>query len=101
MVGGLAMEMEKELAKGRGNIVCAGVGKDSAKKSDGAKYGVTEQTLKERFAARRDVSYFSRAVADQADEQPKFSRETFDELFDAALNDLVEHEDVIESIDVE
>jgi hypothetical protein len=38
---------------------------------------------------------------DQADEQPKFSREQFDELFDAALNDLVEHEDVIESIDVE
>ena len=57
MIGGLAMEMEKDLAKGRGNIVCAGVGKDSAKKSDGAKYGVTEQTLKERFAVRRDVSF--------------------------------------------
>jgi hypothetical protein len=56
MVGGLAMEMEKELAKGRGNIICAGLGRDNAKKSDGAKYGVTELTLKERFAARRDVS---------------------------------------------
>jgi hypothetical protein len=101
MVGGLAMEMEKELAKGRGNIECAGLGKESAKKSDGAKYGVTEQTLKERFAVRRDVSFSRLLRRDEADEQPKFSREQFNELFDAALNDLVEHEDVIESIDVE
>jgi len=101
MVGGLAMEMEKDLAKGRGHIECAGVGKESAKKSDGAKYGVTEQTLKERFAVRRDVSYVLLERGNQADHQPKFSREQFDELFDAALNDLVEHEDVIESIDVE
>jgi hypothetical protein len=62
MIGGLAMEMEKDLAKGRGNIVCAGVGKDSAKKSDGAKYGVTEQTLKERFAVRRDVSILHSSI---------------------------------------
>jgi len=57
MIGGLAMEMEKDLAKGRGHIECAGVSKGSEKKSDGAKYGVTELTLKERFAARRDVSF--------------------------------------------
>jgi hypothetical protein len=49
------MEMEKELAIGRGHIVCAGLGKDQAKKSDGVKYGITEQALKERFAVRRDV----------------------------------------------
>jgi len=101
MIGGLAMEMEKDLAKGRGHIECAGVSKGSEKRSDGAKYGVTELTLKERFAARRDVSLPSANVINPADTQPKFSREQFDELFDAALNDLVEHEDVIESIDVE
>ena len=95
------MEMEKDLAKGRGHIECAGVSKGSEKRSDGAKYGVTELTLKERFAARRDVSLPSANVINPADTQPKFSREQFDELFDAALNDLVEHEDVIESIDVE
>lgn len=59
MVGGLAMEMEKELAIGRGHIVCAGLGKDQAKKSDGVKYGITEQALKERFAVRRDVCLHS------------------------------------------
>lgn len=32
--------------------------------------------------------------------QPKFSKEQFDEVFEAALKDLVDHEDVIESIDV-
>jgi hypothetical protein len=60
MVGGLAMEMEKDLAKGRGNIECAGLDRDSAKKSDGAKYGVRKQTLKERFAVRRDVGFQTR-----------------------------------------
>ena len=34
-------------------------------------------------------------------EQPKFSNEQFEEIFDAALADLVEHDDVIESIDAE
>jgi hypothetical protein len=56
MIGGLAMEMEKELAKGRGHIVCAGMGHGDIKKGDGARFGVTEDTLRERFAARRDVS---------------------------------------------
>jgi hypothetical protein len=48
--------MEKELAKGRGHIVCAGMGHGDIKKGDGARFGVTEDTLRERFAARRDVS---------------------------------------------
>lgn len=56
MIGGLAIQMEKELAKGRGDIVCAGIVKGDAKTGDGVKYGITELTLKERFAARRDVS---------------------------------------------
>ena len=68
------MEMEKDLAKGRGNIECAGVGKDSAKKSDGAKYGVTEQTLKERFAVRRDVSFLQSFVMTKLTSSPN-SRE--------------------------
>lgn len=55
MVGGLAMQMEKDLARSRGDIVCAGIAKGDAKKTDGVKFGVTEQTLKERYAARRDV----------------------------------------------
>lgn len=33
--------------------------------------------------------------------QTRFSREMFDEIFDAALNDLVQHDDVVETIDVE
>lgn len=50
------MEMERELARGRGEIICNGVVSKDVKKGDGVKYGVTEQTLLERFAARRDVS---------------------------------------------
>ncbi|OCF42073.1 hypothetical protein I317_04044 [Kwoniella heveanensis CBS 569] len=85
MIGGLAKELEKELAKGRGLVVCAGLGKDDGKKGEGERFGVDELSLRERFAARRD---------------PKFSREQFDEIFESALKDLVEHEDVIESIDI-
>ena len=36
---------------------------------------------------------------DLAKRQPKFSREEFEAIFDLALKDLVEHDDVIESID--
>jgi len=36
-----------------------------------------------------------------ADSQPKFTREQFEEIFEMALKDLVEHDDVIESIDME
>ena len=56
MVGGLAMEMERELARGKGMILCNGAVPKDSKKGDGVKYGITEQTLLERFAARRDVS---------------------------------------------
>lgn len=60
------MEMERELARGRGDIVCTGLVSKDNKKGDGVKYGVTEPTLKERFAARRDVSFepFSQRFAD-------------------------------------
>ncbi|WVF70184.1 hypothetical protein IAT40_004972 [Kwoniella sp. CBS 6097] len=85
MIGGLAKELEKELARGRGLVICAGLGKDDGKKGEGERFGVDEASLRERFAARRD---------------PKFSREQFDEIFESALKDLVEHEDVIESIDI-
>nr|XP_019005557.1 uncharacterized protein I203_02413 [Kwoniella mangroviensis CBS 8507]OCF69018.1 hypothetical protein I203_02413 [Kwoniella mangroviensis CBS 8507] len=85
MIGGLAKELEKELSKGRGLIVCNGLGKDDGRKGEGERYGVEENALRERFAARRD---------------PKFTRKQFDEIFESALKDLVEHEDVIESIDV-
>ncbi|WWC67546.1 uncharacterized protein I206_101455 [Kwoniella pini CBS 10737] len=85
MIGGLAKEMEKELSKGRGLLVCNGLGKDDGKKGEGERYGVEENALRERFLARRD---------------PKFSKEQFDEIFESALKDLVEHDDVIESIDI-
>ncbi|KAK8846633.1 hypothetical protein IAR55_005720 [Kwoniella newhampshirensis] len=85
MIGGLAKEMERELAKGRGQVVCVGLGKDDGRKGEGERFGVEESTLRDRFAARRD---------------PKFTKEQFDDIFESALKDLVEHEDVIESIDV-
>ncbi|WRT65160.1 uncharacterized protein IL334_002103 [Kwoniella shivajii] len=86
MIGGLAKELERELSKGRGLIICAGLGKDDGRKGEGERYGVEESALRDRFAARRD---------------PKFSKEQFDEIFESALKDLVEHEDVIESIDLQ
>ncbi|KAK4686735.1 hypothetical protein P7C73_g3381, partial [Tremellales sp. Uapishka_1] len=85
MIGGLAQEMEKELAKGRGQVVCAGLGKPDGRKGDGELFGMEESTLRETFTARRD---------------PKFSQAQFDDIFEAALKDLIQHEDVIESIDV-
>ncbi|RSH90178.1 inner nuclear membrane protein enriched at telomere/subtelomere region [Saitozyma podzolica] len=86
LIGNLATQMERELARGRGLIVCAGQGKEDGRKGEGQRYGLDEAVLRERFAAMRD---------------PKFSREQFDEIFEAALKDLLDHEDVIESIDVE
>ncbi|WWC87298.1 uncharacterized protein L201_002186 [Kwoniella dendrophila CBS 6074] len=86
MVGGLAKSLESDLSIGRGLIVCAGLGKDDGKKGEGERFGVEENALRERFAAKRD---------------PQFSREQFHEIFESALKDLVEHEDVIESIDIQ
>lgn len=99
LIGGLARELEADLAKGRGSVICAGLGgKVDDRAGEGERYGLTEQTLVDRFAARRDVS--STCEFD-ADSQPKFSHEQFQEVFEAALKDLVEHGDVIESIDVQ
>ena len=56
MIGGLALQMEKDLARGRGIIVCAGLGKDDGRKGEGERFGMEESTLKERYSVRRDVS---------------------------------------------
>lgn len=58
MIGGLAKEMERDLAKGRGLVVCAGLGKEDGRKGVGERFGMEEQTLKERFSIRRDVSRY-------------------------------------------
>ncbi|ORY20212.1 Man1-Src1p-C-terminal domain-domain-containing protein [Naematelia encephala] len=84
LIGGLAKEMESLLAKGRGQVVCAGLGKEDGRKGPGERFGMSETTLRQSYEQRRD---------------PKISKEQFDEIFDAALNDLVEHDDVVESID--
>jgi hypothetical protein len=40
-------------------------------------------------------------MPDELTWQPKFSQEQFEEIFEAALKDLLEHDDVIESISKE
>ncbi|KAI9635585.1 Man1-Src1p-C-terminal domain-containing protein [Dioszegia hungarica] len=85
LIGGVAQEVEGYLAQGRGKVVCAGMGKEDGRKGEGERFGMEEETLREMFDARRD---------------PKFTKEQFDEVWEAALRDLVEHEDIIESIDV-
>ena len=56
MIGGLAKEIEGELARGRGLVVCAGLGREDGRTGLGERFGMEEPTLKERFSARRDVS---------------------------------------------
>lgn len=56
MIGGLAKSIESELAKGRGLVVCARMGKEDGRQGQGELYGVEESVLKENYAARRDVS---------------------------------------------
>jgi len=56
MIGGLAKSMENDLAKGRGLVVCAGMGKEDGRKGQGERFGMEEHTLKEMYASRRDVS---------------------------------------------
>jgi hypothetical protein len=56
LIGNLATQMERELARGRGLIVCAGQGKEDGRKGEGQRYGLDEAVLRERFAAMRDVS---------------------------------------------
>ncbi len=109
MIGGLAKEIERDLAIGRGSVECAGIGKDDGRKGQGERFGMQEETLKQRYIERRDVS-FSAGVSfsigsdeDDADStwKPKFSQEQFNDIFEAALKDLIEHGDVVESIDVQ
>ena len=102
MVGSLAKQMERDLAKGRGHVMCAGLGKDDGRQGQGQRYGMAEDTLRTRYLSRKDVSGAVLLVEAESDSfpQPKFSREQFEEIFEAALADLVEHDDVIESIDV-
>lgn len=56
MIGGLAKSMENDLAKGRGLVVCAGMGKEDGRKGQGERFGMEEHTLREMYASRRDVS---------------------------------------------
>ncbi|ORX33516.1 Man1-Src1p-C-terminal domain-domain-containing protein [Kockovaella imperatae] len=86
LIGTLAKEMEKDLARGRGAIVCAGYGAEDGRRGPGERFGLEESKLKARYFNRRD---------------PKFTPEQFSEIYDAALADLVEHDDVIESIDAD
>jgi len=57
MIGGLAKEMERDLARGRGLVVCAGIGKEDGRKGVGERFGMEEHTLKEHFSVRRDVGH--------------------------------------------
>jgi hypothetical protein len=59
MIGGLAKEIEGDLARGRGMVVCAGLDRQKPKDGrvlEGAVYGMEEAVLRENYAARRDVS---------------------------------------------
>lgn len=82
-VGQMAREIERHLARGRGLAVCAGTDKECTKGA-GLCYGTSEQSLHDYFASRRN---------------PKMSSDAFDDVFVAALKDLVDHGDVVESID--
>lgn len=84
-IGQLAHQIEQRLARGRGQVECAGLGGD-ASKGLGERYGTTEDILRESLAELRNKV---------------ISRELFDEIFDAAVKDLTQHGDVIESIDVD
>ena len=63
MIGGLAKEMERDLARGRGLVVCAGMGKEDGRKGLGERFGMEEHTLNEQFSARRDVSIVARDLS--------------------------------------
>ena len=56
MIGGLAKQMEKDLAKGRGYVVCAGMGAEDGFKGQGERFGAEESTLRARYLSRKDVS---------------------------------------------
>jgi hypothetical protein len=56
MIGGLAKSMESDLARGRGHVVCAGLGKEDGRKGQGERFGVEESALRATYLVRRDVS---------------------------------------------
>lgn len=110
-VGYLARALEAELAKEKGEFVCeAGrAGEDNI-----LLYGEPEEVLRERFLNRRDVSFYtfygaghSVRVFTGADcypgsfSKPSFSPEQFFEIFNAALTDLLAHNDAVAEIDAE
>lgn len=83
MIGTLAKAVERSLAQHRGDIVCQTLSLDQGEVE---RYGVDEEVLRERFSGQKNS---------------KLGREAFDELFSAAIKDLVEHEDLVVFIDVE
>lgn len=83
LIGALAKAMEKNLAQHRGDIICQNLSLDQGEVE---KYGVDEEVLRERFSGQKNA---------------KLGRKIFDELFSAAIKDLVEHEDLVVFIDVE
>ncbi|ODN96537.1 hypothetical protein L198_04252 [Cryptococcus wingfieldii CBS 7118] len=82
LIGSMAKELESSLAQHRGDVICEGTGGGS----DGERFGEEEEALREKYAGMR---------------RQGVSREEFDQIFEAAIKDLVEHEDLIVSIDVE
>jgi hypothetical protein len=56
MIGGLAKSIEGDLARGRGLVVCAGLGKADGHKGQGELFGMEESVLRDTYAMRRDVS---------------------------------------------
>lgn len=83
LIGALAKAVEKSLAQHRGDIICQSLSLDQGEVE---RYGVDEEELRERFSGQKNS---------------KLAREAFDELFSAAIKDLVEHEDLVVFIDVE
>jgi Tfp pilus assembly protein FimT len=81
-VGGLAVEIEAELARARGEAICHGTNYT----------GDAEGALCDSFATRRVVSSQKNRIVLTL--QATISRDQFNELFDAALQYLVENGDV-------
>ncbi|CED84770.1 Inner nuclear membrane protein MAN1 [Phaffia rhodozyma] len=82
-VGFLARALEAELAKEKGVFLC-----ETGRAGEGEVllYGHPENVLRDRFLNRRD---------------PSFTPEQFFEIFDAALSDLLAHNDAVAETDTE
>ncbi|RSH85977.1 inner nuclear membrane protein enriched at telomere/subtelomere region [Apiotrichum porosum] len=79
-IGQLARQIERELAAGRGALVCAGMDGEGSGQEVAERVGTREQVLRDAWADRRVT---------------KLSREQFDEIFDAAIKDLEVHGDIL------